>query len=277
MRIAILGCGPSGLVAAHAACKVDVNKVVRVFSRPDKSNIYGAQYLHQPIPGTMSGHHIDPEIIRYVMAGSPEGYLRKVYGDAWDGTISDDLRDQSHVAWDLRATYDELWFRYQDLIVDYDIPRYKGTDSIKAAINPRLDNFDLIVNTIPRPALCMNRSHKFIGTDIWALGEHPGTEFPIQCRDNIINYNGDSNPSWYRASRIHGYSTVEWPGHINRPPVPGVARVSKPLRHSCDCWAGTQIVHLGRMGRWQNGTLVHPVYADMYEQMLLKGAEMGVA
>lgn len=279
MKIAILGCGPSGLVAAHAAMQLKMKKTVRVFSRTDKSPIYGAQYLHQPIPGTLSGHAMAPEIIRYVMAGSPESYLRKVYGDAWDGTINDDLRDQAHVAWDLRATYDELWFRYQDLICEYEIPHREGrADGIAASLNPLFDNFDLVVNTIPRPALCLSpRVHHFKSVDIWALGETPDREFPIQCRDNIIDYNGDSNPAWYRASRIHGYSTVEWPGHINRPPIPGVARVKKPLSHSCDCWQGRNIVHLGRMGRWQNGRLVHVVYADMYEQLLLLGAKMGVA
>ena len=276
MKIAILGCGPSGLVAAHAAKQSRIAKNVRVFSRKDRSPIYGAQYLHQPIPGTLSGHDIEPEIIRYQMRGTPESYLDKVYGDSWDGSVSDDLRDQAHVAWDLRATYDELWMRYQDLICEYEIPRNQGPSGVSSCINPLLENFDLVVNTIPRPMLCLRRDHKFISTDIWALGEHPANPFPIECSENIITYNGDSEPSWYRASRIHGYSTVEWPGHQNRPPIPGVARVRKPLRHNCNCWLGT-VVHLGRMGRWQNGTLVHHVYADMHEQMLLKGAEMGVA
>lgn len=276
MKIAILGCGPSGLVAAHAASRLKIDKRVCVFSRKERSPIYGAQYLHQPIPGTMSGHGIDPEIIRYIMQGEPESYLRKVYADAWDGTINDDLRDQAHVAWDLRSTYDELWFRYESLVIDYDIPR--RPDGIESCLNPLFESFDLVVNTIPRPVLCLQpRQHQFRSVDIWALGEHPANTFPIECQDNIITYNGDSQPTWYRASRIHGYSTVEWPGHINRPPIPGVARVKKPLSHSCDCWTDRPLVHLGRMGRWQNGRLVHHVYADMYEQLLLLGAKMGVA
>jgi hypothetical protein len=254
---------------------MQIDKTVRVFSRKEPSAIYGAQYLHQPIPGLFAAHSIEPEIIRYIMTGSPESYLRKVYADSWDGTINDDLRDQAHVAWDLRSTYDELWMRYSDLVVDYPIPR--GADGIAACLNPLFDNFDLVVNTIPRPVLCINPQHQFKSVDIWALGEHPANVFPIECRDNIIDYNGDSNPSWYRASRIFGYSTVEWPGHINRPPIPGVARVRKPLSHNCDCWQGRDLVHLGRMGRWQNGRLVHHVFADMYEQLLLLGSKMGVA
>lgn len=275
MKIAILGCGPSGLVAAHAAMQLKIPKTVRVLSRAERSPIYGAQYLHQPIPGVFAAHDVEPEIIRYQMAGTPEGYLRKVYGDNWDGTISDDLRDQAHVAWDIRSTYDELWMRYADLICEYEIPRNAGPSGVAAVITPLLDNFNLVINTIPRPMLCMRRDHKFVNTDIWALGEHPANPFPIECADNVIRYNGEPEPSWYRASRIHGYSTVEWPGHVPRPPIPGVVKVKKPLRHNCNCWSGS-IVHLGRMGRWQNGTLVHHVYADTYEQLLLKGAEMEI-
>ncbi|MBK8246368.1 MAG: hypothetical protein IPK85_03075 [Gemmatimonadetes bacterium] len=182
MKIAILGCGPSGLVAAHAASRLKIDKRVCVFSRKERSPIYGAQYLHQPIPGTMSGHGIDPEIIRYIMQGEPESYLRKVYADAWDGTINDDLRDQAHVAWDLRSTYDELWFRYESLVIDYDIPR--RPDGIESCLNPLFESFDLVVNTIPRPVLCLQpRQHQFRSVDIWALGEHPANTFPIECRD----------------------------------------------------------------------------------------------
>lgn len=245
---------------------------VRVFSRKMRSQIYGAQYLHQPIPRTHASAAVEPEIIRYSMNGDPESYLKKVYGDAWDGTISDDLRDQAHLAWDMRSVYDELWDQYSDLITDYDIPR--GISPVTAAIQPLLDNFDLVINTIPRPALCL-RGHKFISTDIWALGETPGQAFPIECHDGVIEYNGDSNPSWYRSSRIYGYSTVEWPGHLPKPPLVGVAKVKKPLSHNCDCWLGS-IVHLGRMGRWQNGRLVHHVYADTMEQLMLLGAKMGI-
>jgi hypothetical protein len=272
VRIAILGCGPSGLVAAHAASQLKIKTNIQVYSAKRRSPIYGAQYLHQPIPGVFAAHEVEPDIIRYNMVGSPESYLKKVYGEAWDGTISDDLRDQAHVAWDLRSTYDELWMRYADLIVDYSI--IKG--AVEQCVRPLVDNYDIVINTIPRPALCLKPRHQFVSTEIWAAGETPDQPFPVECADNVIVYNGDSNPSWYRSSRIHGHSTVEWPGHTPKPPVPGVARVKKPLRHSCDCWTD-QIVHLGRMGRWQNGTLVHHVYADMYEQLILLGERMGVA
>lgn len=273
MKIAILGCGPSGLVAAHAASQLIGRNTVQVFSSKAKSPIWGAQYLHQPIPKTFTGHEVEPEIVRYRMVGTPEAYLEKVYGAEWDGTVNDDLRDQAHVAWDLRTLYGELWMRYEQLIIDYRIP--SDVSGITRAISPLLENYDLVINTMPRPSLCLRR-HRFKSTEIWALGETDSEPFPVRCEDNIIEYNGNREPGYYRASRIFGYSTLEWPGWVSKPPLSGVARVRKPLSHDCNCWLD-RIVHLGRMGRWQNGRLVHHVFADMMEQLLLLGAEKGVA
>lgn len=269
MRIAILGCGPSGLIAAHAAlAHFDGEHQINIFSLKRPSPIYGAQYLHQPIPGVPLA--ADPTVIRYVMRGTPESYLTKVYGEKWDGTISDDLRDQAHVAWDLRGTYEWLWKTYEPLIQEVTFPSDPGY--IMEAIDTITSQVDLVVNTIPRPALCVNRGrHQFKSTEIWAAGDSDAGPCPIPGRDNIIEYNGDEFPSWYRVSKMFGFTTAEWPGHINRPSIPGTARIRKPLAHSCDClpW----VHHLGRMGRWQNGRLSHHVYADMVELITLAEAK----
>ena len=100
MKIAILGCGPSGLAAAHAALNT-VNCSLDIFSKKVKSPMWGAQYLHGPVPGIPSA---EPTLIRYIMRGAPEDYLRKVYADKWDGTINDEMRTQAHLAWDIRTT-----------------------------------------------------------------------------------------------------------------------------------------------------------------------------
>jgi hypothetical protein len=264
MQISILGCGPSGLVAAHAATRLghDVN----IFSIKKPSPIYGAQYLHQPIPGLLASQG-DPRMIRYVMQGEPESYLKKVYGAEWDGTISDDLRDQAHLAWDIRRAYAELWLMYEGLVIDIALP-VDHDDRVRAMVN-LVATSDMVVNTIPRDKVCVwPARHRFVSTPIWALGDTPERAVPIPTEEGVILYNGDSEPSWYRTSSMYGYSTVEWPGHLPRPPLPGVARVNKPLSHDCDCFPG--VVHLGRMGRWQNGRLVHHVYADMWEQIKLR-------
>lgn len=282
MKIAILGCGPSGLVAAHAiVTHFGGDHSVNLFSQKRKSPIHGAQYLHQPIPGVPIEVQADPNVrgrqlparptvIRYRMVGTPESYLKKVYGAMWDGSISDDLRDQAHIAWDLRGTYDWLWKTYEPGIVDQFFP--DKPEYIAEVMGVLDEQFDLVINTIPRPALCAKRDeHSFKHTEIWAGGDTDGGDSPIPGQDNIITYNGDESPSWYRVSRIYGHTTVEWPGHINRPPFPGTARVRKPLAHNCNCWP--EVEHLGRMGRWQNGRLVHHVYADTVELITIRESE----
>src|SRR4051794_14558085 len=107
MRIAVLGCGPAGLMAAHAAkvCGADVD----IFSRKRKSELFGCQYLHAPIPGMTD---VAPVTVRYMLNGDIEGYRRKVYGDTWDGEVSPEDLLGNHDAWDIRRTYDNLWAKY---------------------------------------------------------------------------------------------------------------------------------------------------------------------
>jgi hypothetical protein len=268
VRIGILGCGPSGLIAAHAAYQYGVEEL-EILSYPNKSPIYGAQYLHGSIPDLTTVAAVKPDVIRYKMTGAPEAYLRKVYGDAWDGTVSDDLRDQAHLAHDLRAAYNELWGLYKQRITHMPIPGRDDLELRTAAVAYVVSQFDLVINTIPRPAVCIRPDeHRFVSTHIWAMGDSDDQLCPVRGTDGVIEYNGEKEPGWYRLSRIFGHTTLEWPGWVQKPPVPGVVRVSKPLRHNCDCWSDN-IVHLGRMGRWQNGYLAHQVYPDTIEQIIL--------
>lgn len=267
MRIAILGSGPSGLVAAHAAESYGIDRVT-IYAPGQKSPVWGAQYLHQPIPGITDS--APPRVIRYVMKGQPEDYLRKVYGDVWDGHISDDLRDQAHLAWDLRAAYDTLWKVYEPEIQTF-VLSSNNPDMNARNVRQLQVEHDMVVNTIPRDRLCIRRRfHRFNSTEIWAMGDSDKQSIPVDAREGIITYDG-TRTDWYRTARIFGYGTVEWPGSNNRPDIPGVARVPKPVSHSCDCFPG--IVHLGRMGRWDKSILLHNVYADMMEQLMLREEE----
>ena len=58
MIVAILGCGPTGLVAAHACAMKHIPFVI--FSKKRKSFLFGSQYLHEPIPGVIEEHEGEP-------------------------------------------------------------------------------------------------------------------------------------------------------------------------------------------------------------------------
>lgn len=249
MKVAVLGCGPAGLMAAHAAASLGVPTVV--MSRKRKSPLYGAQYLHAPIPNVTDR---DARVtVDYRLVGSVDDYRRKVYGRWWDGTVSPEDLEEEHEAWDIRSTYDRLWDMYQDAIVDVDV----DGPSVKKV----QEHFDLVVNTIPLNSLCMNPSHVFKSQEIMAAGDAPDLGIQLNrmytCPPNMVVCNGEDSPLWYRMSNIFGHMTVEWPGGSN-PPVSTAAVVRKPISNNCDCLPGVLLA--GRYGSWTKGVLSHDSY-----------------
>lgn len=273
MNVLVLGCGPSGMVAAHAACMAGHD--VRIYSRPQKqkSVIYGAQFLHHHIPHTSDPV---PQFVKWTHNPDengnydPRNYLRKVYGATWDGTISPEMYNPGQLAYDLREVYTHLLGIYGHRVVDWE---YWPAGLATYANDPRW----CVINTIPRRVLCLDRKqHSFVSTDIWAMGDMPeiGLNSPVKVEENTIVYNGNENPTWYRASRIFGCSTVEWPGWMPQPPLRGVARVQKPLSTTCTCWP--TVAHVGRYGAWRKGVLLHNVYDDTISALRNYQTQQGV-
>jgi len=233
----------------------------RIYSRRVKSQLFGAQYLHQPIPG-LSGN---PKYVDYQMRGRAEDYRRKVYGEDWDGTVSPEDFPEPHAAWDLREAYDTLWDRYEDEIRPLTItpaPSWMLTEDMRQL------GADLIISTVPRTVWDDDDSH-FHKAYIWALGDgdyervhmHRPDPFTVIC-------DGTRENKWYRVSNIFGYCTMEWPQWWNypyasvTPPARGAARVAKPLAYTGN--AATDIIHLGRYAEWTKGVLTSDVF---YEAM----------
>lgn len=255
-KVAVLGCGPAGLMAAHAL--YTHGAPVKVFSRKQKSTMYGAQFLHRPIPDMTPRD--STASIEYMLRGTAEGYRSKVYGPHWDGTVSPEDFTGMVRAWDIRATYDALWDKYENFITDVVI--HAGV------IRSLMDNGWSIVNSIPKPALCY-QDHDFASTEIIAAGDAPDIGIDIgkmyRCIDDTVICDGTADVAWYRLSRIYGHTTVEWPGGISRVPVVTASRVKKPLQHWCNCWP--DMIDVGRYGTWHKGVLSHDGYFKMIAMM----------
>jgi hypothetical protein len=264
MRTAVLGCGPSGLVAAHAAsCLGDE---VIIFSKNRKSQMFGAQYLHEPIPGISS----DKTTVHYTLRGTVEQYRRKVYGESYDGTVSPEDLPVEHDAWDIRDAYDELWERYHGLIRETEITRH-WIDAFAQS-----GAADRIISSVPLHVLCQYPTeHQFNAIRIWAAGEAPeiGKIFPRHKGDLYLNEeeilkpstvicNGTPDPFWYRASLIFGRATFEWPWDPGffLPEEDG-SLVMKPINNTFDCWPN--VLRVGRYGTWTKGVLVHQAFGDV--------------
>lgn len=266
MKVLVLGSGPAGLMAAQgvsdACTTLREEYLIGISSRKVKSPLYGAQYLHSPIPGYTKGNSAH---INYMMRGDTDDYRRKVYGTMWDGTVSPEDLDASHEGWDIRATYDRLWHAWERIILDVEI------DVVGLRRLLEEDPPDLLINSIPRPHLCY-AGHSFGATEVWAAGDAPalGIRIPFNCPDNSVICNGEDNPSWYRMSRVFGHTTVEWPGSLMSVPVTTATRVKKPTTHQCDCWSDAPMVHVGRYGEWSKGVLSHTAYDKSYQMVIDK-------
>lgn len=272
MKVAVLGSGPAGLMAAHAAVDAHALQVpddlfLDIYSKGEKSSLYGAQYLHAPIPGMTKD---ESDVIDYRMVGEPEDYRRKVYGSTWVGEVSPEKYNGLQRAWDIRATYDNLWAEYGRYIHEVLVE----PNDLQQIVNGKF--YDIIVSSIPLPYLC-HQGHHFGATEIIAAGDAPDLGINIgsmfRCPENTVLCNGNPNPSWYRLSRIYGHTTVEWPGRgpETMVPVKTAALVRKPTDHNCDCWP--TVFKVGRFGSWAKGVLSHTAYEKTYDQitkMILK-------
>jgi hypothetical protein len=265
IKVAILGCGPAGLFAAHAAAEAGVE--FTIYSKKRKSFMRGAQYLHRPIPG-LSGDSFD---VTYELWGDVDGYRTKVYGDMGDVLVSPETLVGTAPAWDIREAYDAAWDRYADKIVDVDFATQEGTQGFLDDLG---FGFDLVVNTIPAPVLCEQPDvHKFFSQKVWVtegLKSFNDPEFFTpggELRDLVV-CSGDPDDWWYRQSRIHGWENTEFP-HDKKPRVSEpfkVHEVEKPLRHTCVCHP--EIVSMGRYGKWQKGVLSHESFFDTANEIV---------
>ncbi len=253
MTVAILGAGPAGLMSAWACHLMEVP--FTIYSHARKSPLFGAQYLHAPIPGiTNRDERID---IDYHLRGSVDDYRRKVYGQLWDGTVSPEDLEESHSGWNLRATYDQLWEFMFEFIEDNTVDA-RGIRMLSEAGYT-------IINTIPLSMLC-HQGHTFRATEIWAAGDAPDLGIDVgrlyRTPPNTVLLNGEDNPAWYRISNIFGHTTVEWPSEV-KPPVTTASLVRKPLSHNCDCWP--DMLKVGRFGSWEKGVLSHTAFIKVQE------------
>jgi len=206
-KVAILGCGPAGLVAAHAATLTGAD--VQIFSRKQKSQLYGAQYLHAPIPFVTPV--LDCKIVNYTLNGTPEEYRRKVYGDA-DVEVSPVKLLGPQKAWDIRDTYEHLWALYHDLVTPMADIKYHEVQEIMAR-----EDWARVYSSIPAPAICAAPSwHHFESARIWAVGAvETGAFEPREMEDaSAIVCDGTSERRWYRSSNVFGFTCISSSDHV---------------------------------------------------------------
>jgi hypothetical protein len=248
MKVIVIGAGPAGLAAAHAA--VGLHSEVTILAPAKMTPQEGPLLLQRPIPG-INTDHPDGTIQQYVIGGSILDYRHKLYGDINIGINGDILVPQYH-AWKHRETYEKLWNTYSTYITDY-----KLTPREMRAIHR---DADLVVSTASAKDMC-TLDHNFLFKEVAVT---PDYSYPDQP-DNTIIFNAAKEPAWVRSSRVFGVPVTEWALHdtLTEQGLPSNARIiRKPISTDCDCYPN--ILRTGRFGAWKNEVWVDTAYWDTY-------------
>lgn len=236
MKVAILGCGPAGLMAAHAVHGLGHEPVI--FSKKSQSAIGGAQYLHKPLPAVTS--NTPDGKVNFVKYGHEKGYAKKVYGDPYVPTSWHDYDEGYHDIWNLRKAYERLWKKYDKNIHDIKL----DADTVKDI----QQEYGTVLSTVPLVAICGNPTHTFDCQDVWIIYGKA-----VEGGEDRIIYDGTGDFPWYRWSYIFGWKGIEYSQM-----VPGGMHLRKPLRNTCNCHR--DVLRLGRYGCWTKGVLTHHAY-----------------
>jgi hypothetical protein len=267
--IAVLGCGPAGLIAAQTAKELGAR--VHVISQPKPSFIAGAQYLHTSVLGMTNE---EPDGYIFVRKeGTREGYAKKVYGYPQAPVSWDNYHSTHYPAWNMQELYRRLWELWGHRVAPMDLtPSIARQAASQGVLGGAGDGWggirvDAVVSTVPLRALCSATHaptpHAFLEQEVHILQRlaTPDTGTESALGPNHIIYNGEHEPAWYRHSFIFGHEAFEWSAVGRKPPIDGVVTIAKPLATDCTCFEETTVPWLlaGRYGGWRKDSLVHDV------------------
>jgi hypothetical protein len=239
----ILGCGPAGLAAAHAAVGLGSN--VRIIAPKRKTPQRGPIMLHRPIPG-INVTQPTGYVRQLVVGGSVLDYRLKLYGDV-NISISGDILDPGFSTWPVPEAYDKMWRLYGPLIESRAVDPFE--------VDVLAENCDLVVSTAPARDLCLKPSvHEFRSVPVALYFK---TSYPNQPINTVI-YNAYPDVSWVRSSNIFGEEVTEYKPE-DAPGKPDLI-IRKPLATDCDCHP--KVLRTGRFGKWHNETWIDHAYYD---------------
>lgn len=244
--IAVLGCGPAGLLAAQGA-RATCGKDIVIFSIKKPSVMRGAMYVHREIPDIT----FEPNgRLKYVKVGTKEGYALKVYGDP-NADCSWDRYEGDYEFWSMVGVYDVLWNHWEKQIHEYTIDYNFFADLFKGPA------FDLVISSVPLQNLCPEPN-----LYTWRKERVYITDHSIVNPDTIL-YNGLADDPWYRSSTICGHRSTEYPISNAPDAIEHGFIVAKPLGTDFDpAVFGPRLLTVGRYGRWAKDELVHDAYYD---------------
>lgn len=262
--VAVLGCGPAGLMAAQAVALTGAP--LAIFSeKAEPSKLGGAQFLHKPIPGINDMEKPDT-MLTYRVRGDEATYRRKVYGaDSFPSvpfTSFKNIKDgETQPAWNLIETYERLWEKFGAHVAP-------NAGPIGPTWFEEMGSFRHVFSSIPLPAICKARAglipefHHFHEQKV-----HICTRpFSNDIEPDTIVYDGTEDHRWYRASRIFDVHGTEWSDRTPVPPIGDLVTDRKPVSTTCTCHP--EVTRVGRKGTWTKGVLTHDALVTTLKTIL---------
>lgn len=257
MRIAILGSGPSGLFAAHAAVQSGIDDLVIFDRQPDIARkTSGVFYIHDSCDLLLERHIINQGVLGAVGQSEntiAEKYGRKVYGKPIAKvSIIDALNRKSIYGYNSKQAMDRLWDLYKDNI---EIRSFENYDEVHNLLR---EGFDKVISTIPAPSLFPKLTFNF--EKAWMrVGTAPLSE-------SFIFYSISSVHKWYRASALFGAFVQEFPERIPKKEKEGyqIFDITKVINGD-RLPQHPDILFAGRFGAWDKTQLTHTVYFKTLE------------
>lgn len=249
MKVAVLGSGYVGVMAAHAAALNGYTPDIFGIAPPRRG--YGAQYLRDPIPGI----HGKPEgMVKYTLMGTKEKFVAMSGGGDEYAALWDTAPPEPVPAWNIVTTHHELHKKYSD--------RMSDTEVRATMVRRLLEEYDYVFNSLNIEGLCFHPDHKFEYCSIALRGQCD----PI-TKDNEIIYNGSKRFPWHGSSKLFGFGWVETAKNVDLT-LKGVIRkiVNRPLKTNCDCYNQYQnFIPVGAYGKFNFSSLCHEAFLETSE------------
>lgn len=245
MKVAVLGAGPSGMIAAWAA--INAGHSVQMFSDVyvNRHN-YGVFFFHDSCDLPISGMPIKQMIVgNYGMSKeeTAAAYGKMVYKNEKEG-------------WGILLAYE------QPIVIGYnpneamevlkiflsDMPKVVQVFSSFVEVQMLIDDFDKIICTIPAPAIFPEKKFPFV--TIYVRQEDGN------LHDNFFMNNVNPNLGWYRFASIFGKISIEY--LIEQPLTSRVKKVIPGDLLPID----DNILFTGRQGAWDRRKRIEHVYKD---------------
>ena len=259
MKVAILGSGPSGMMASHAASEYGA-KISIFDSSPDKSRRNsGVYFLHDDCNLLLDSIKIRQTILGINSLSEEqisEAYGLKVYGKLVSKvSILNAIKNKEVSGYNAGQAIERLWDLYKDHINRQTISGLKDVEVL-------LDKYDKVISTIPARVLYPN--YKYEHTVAWIkVGTSPKHEA-------FILYSVSPNHNWYRCSAMFGVFVMEY-GYDYVPPAPSnnltldVYEYKKVIKVLGEGLMSTisDLFLVGRYGAWKKATLTHDVFYEV--------------